>query len=375
MLLSIVIASIFYLKLLILILPLTVLNIFFHYQNKAYQDFYRDKLVSLYNTISVGNRLSQNLLLKKDFNFNYIKNLNSLKKYLKFINFNSNQITSDVFIVFWLIIELIKISLNFEILFFKIILKKIDKEGNNLIKLFNDIGYIDTLIAISALDVSETIFCKPNFTREKKMDITKMIHPLVINCVANSLTIKNGVVLTGSNMSGKTTFIRAIAINALLAQTINRSFCESYLCPYFRINTSIRIKDDINENKSYFLEEVLTINDFFKYEKNGYNLFILDEIFKGTNTAERIALGISITKHLNFGNNFVFLSTHDTEIASYLDKSMINFNFSGDIINGNLTFSYVLKKGILKTTNALDIIKTYHYPIDIITLSANLLHS
>lgn len=366
--------SFFYLKSLLLLLPLTIFNIYYHYRNKAYQEYYREKLISLSKAISVGDKLSKNPLLKAEFEFNYIKCLVPLKKNLKFISFDSNYVTSDIFIVFWLIIELLRITFNFETIFFKTILKKIIKEKSNITTLYKDIGHIDTLLSIASLDLSEDFFSKPEFVSDKKMVITDMIHPLVENCVSNSINIMNGVILTGSNMSGKTTFIRAIAINALLSQTINRCFAKFYSCPYFKINTSIRIADDISENKSYFLEEVLTIKEFFKYEKDGHNLFILDEIFKGTNTKERIALGISIAKYLNHKNNFVFISTHYTEIATYLDKSMLNYNFSGNIINGNLTFSYILTKGILKTTNALDIITIYRYPQDVIKLSSNLLH-
>jgi DNA mismatch repair ATPase MutS len=177
-------------------------------------------------------------------------------------------------------------------------------------------------------------------------------------------------------MSGKTTFIRAFAINSIYSQALNISFSEKFESPFFKIFSSIRTQDDINKNTSFYLDEVLTVKDFIKSIKNDEpHLFILDEIFKGTNTLERIAIGKSVLSYLNQGNNFVFVSTHDLELADLLVNSDFDlYHFSEDVTNNSLTFNYKLKEGKLKTRNAIKILTLYEYPKEIIN-EANEIYS
>jgi len=117
----------------------------------------------------------------------------------------------------------------------------------------------------------------------------EMIHPLIENCVSNNVDLDGkSMLLTGSNMSGKTTFIRTVAINSLLAQTLHISFAKKFVAPFYKTYTSIRITDDLLDDTSYYLEEVNTIKKLIDVSEDSYPcLFILDEIFKGTNTIER----------------------------------------------------------------------------------------
>ena len=123
-------------------------------------------------------------------------------------------------------------------------------------------------------------------------------------------------------MSGKTTFIRTIAINTLLAQTINTTFATSFNLSQMRIFSAIRISDDLLNDKSYYMEEVETIKNMIdECRSKQRNIFILDEIFKGTNTTERIAAGKAVLSYLSADDNIVFVSTHDIELASLLADS------------------------------------------------------
>ena len=174
----------------------------------------------------------------------------------------------------------------------------------------------------------------------------------------------SSLLLTGSNMSGKTTFIRTIAINSILAQAFNICFAERYQAPFFKVFTSIRIADDITDNTSYYLEEVLSIKKALEAsEEKAPYLFVLDEIFKGTNTIERVSGGKAILSYLNKGPHMVMVSTHDIELTELLsEESYELFHFTEQIDKENLIFDHKLKKGKLKTRNAIRILEMYDYP-------------
>jgi DNA mismatch repair ATPase MutS len=135
-----------------------------------------------------------------------------------------------------------------------------------------------------------------------------------------------------------------------------------------KIYSSIRITDDLLENTSYYLEEVLTIKKLIDVSKSKVpHLFVLDEIFKGTNTIERISGGKAILSYLNKGKNIVLVSTHDIELTDILSKENFElFHFSEQVENNKLNFDHKLKEGKLKTRNAIKILELYNYPSEII---------
>ena len=192
-------------------------------------------------------------------------------------------------------------------------------------------------------------------------------HPLLVTCIANSIELDGkSALLTGSNMSGKTTFIRTMGINALAAQTLNTCFAREFVMPPLKVHSAIRIADDLMSDKSYYFEEVLTIKNMLEESRDGHqNLFLLDELFKGTNTVERIAAGKSVLQYMNKEDNFVFISTHDLELATYLEGAYSLYHFTEVVENNNILFDYKIKAGNLKSTNAIRILELNHYPADV----------
>ncbi|ELM3672584.1 DNA mismatch repair protein MutS, partial [Flavobacterium psychrophilum] len=276
---------------------------------------------------------------------------------------------NEYLLPFWLILELLKVSFNIEVILFNSLLQNINKHKEQMNDLYKFIGEIDSSISFVGFNLSGNHFCKPTFVNTKEIFVENLYHPIIPNCITNTLELKNkSMLLTGSNMSGKTTFVRALAINSIYSQTVNISFADSYKAPFFKIFSSIRTQDNINSNKSFYLDEVLTIKDFITSNNiNEPHLFILDEIFKGTNTLERIAIGKAVLSFLNKQNNFVFVSTHDLELADLLVNDNFNlFHFSEDISDESLTFSHKLQKGKLQTRNAIRILGLYDYPNEII---------
>ena len=169
-------------------------------------------------------------------------------------------------------------------------------------------------------------------------------------------------------MSGKTTFIRAVGINVLLAQSIATTLTEKYTAPILKIATSIRISDDVSESQSYYLAEVDSINELLKNSENenGQFLFIIDEIFKGTNTIERVGSAKAILEFLNQKNHLVMVSTHDLELTQFLQNGFVLYHFQEQIENEELFFDYKLKQGILQQRNAIRILELAKFPPEVI---------
>ena len=137
--------------------------------------------------------------------------------------------------------------------------------------------------------------------------------------------------------------------------------------PRTRIFSAIRISDDLMNDKSYYFEEVLTIKEMLQKAANAKpNIFLLDEIFKGTNTIERISAGKAVLSSLCKNNSVVFVSTHDIELADMLSDKYELYHFSEIVGNKNIDFDYKLKTGILKNRNAIRILQINDYPGSVI---------
>lgn len=353
---------------LLALFPVLIANAILHYLNKRNIEYYMRGASELSKTIKAAKHISEEKAVKDHFkSFGFFKNLKKIERKSRLI-FAEKQNANEIIAVTLLFVELAEIAVNFEVIMFRHYLNDIVARRSDLNRLFEFIGEVDSAISVSELRARDRL-TQPVFVNDKCFEATDLIHPLVDNCIPNSLELKGkSLLLTGSNMSGKTTFVRAVAINALLAQTIFCCYAKLYRAPYFKIFTSIRIADSVEEKTSYFLEEVLTIKEFVDHAgSNECCLFVLDEIFKGTNTLERISAGKSVLDFLSNSNHIVLASTHDTELADLLeDRGYDCHHFSEQIVDGKLNFDYRLHKGKLRTRNAIRILELYGYPNHII---------
>ena len=284
---------------------------------------------------------------------------------------------SDAAQVGEMFLELIKTLFLIEPIFLFNILDKLDSKRKEIETLFQFVGAVDVAISVNTYRDSLDYYSKPVFnSAEKSFECQGLIHPLLKDAVANSLQIRDGksILISGSNMSGKTTFIRTIGINCLLAQTINTTLSKAMKLPKLNIYSAIRIADDLMDEKSYYLEEVLTIKKMIENSsKDEAALFLLDELFKGTNTMERVAAGKAVLSHLNQRNNLVFAATHDLELTEHLHDSFRFCHFTEIIEDEQLSFDYLLKDGKLVHTNAIRILEINGYPKEVIEEARDLI--
>jgi hypothetical protein len=359
----------------LILIPILAINMVFHYKNKHSVAYYLNGVNQLSRGLKVSKKLVSNSKIAAHFkDTSFIKKIKSIQFKSEFIAFEKN-ISNEFLFAFWFLFELIKILFNVEYLVFYSFLNSISKERQSIENMFLFIGEIDAAISTASLKSGNLKICTPTFNDTNALNMQGIYHPLIEDCISNNVHLtEKSMLLTGSNMSGKTTFIRTVAINSILAQTLHICFADVYSAPFYKVYSSIRITDNLQDNTSYYLQEVLTVKELIdaSNDKNPC-LFVLDEIFKGTNTVERISGGKAILSYLNKKQHTVFVSTHDIELTELLQKEAYElYHFSEHIENNELFFDHKIKMGKLKTRNAIKILELYKYPSEIIVDAKNI---
>jgi hypothetical protein len=350
---------------LLLLLATAILNIVLHYKHKYRLWGYLHAFPQFLTLLKVASRLHKDSglsHLSPDLG-RHIHALKPLKRQLLLFQLDT-KLDSDAAIIAYVLIEILRIFFLLEpnALTKATNLLNNRKEDVEIVFLF--VGKVDVLCSMAALRKELPYYCRLESAEPKILETTAIYHPLIPDCISNNFSNGNkSVILTGSNMSGKTAFIRTIAINMLTAQTLNLCFAKTFRAQPMHLFSSIHINDDLMNAKSYYLQEVLTVKEMIDASEKEYPaLFLLDELFKGTNTTERIAAGKAILSALNSSNNIVLMATHDLELAELLHNEFDLYHFSEQIQQKELTFDYKLKSGIMTHRNAIRILELYDYP-------------
>jgi DNA mismatch repair ATPase MutS len=189
-----------------------------------------------------------------------------------------------------------------------------------------------------------------------------MGHPLLVNSICNDISIDKhaGILLiTGSNMSGKSTLLRTVGINLVLAYAGAPVCARQFRCSLLRIYTCMRVSDNLGKNISSFYAELLRIKQIVSASQTeGKIFFLLDEIFKGTNSQDRHTGAKVLIRQLSKVGAMGMVSTHDQELGDHESELGIrNYHFREYYKNDEIYFDYKLRSGISTTRNAMYLIK------------------
>jgi DNA mismatch repair ATPase MutS len=171
--------------------------------------------------------------------------------------------------------------------------------------------------------------------------------------VANSVALTRNSLVSGSNASGKSTFIKALAINGILAQTINTCTATTFRTRPALVVTSMATRDDLLAGESYFIAEIRSLKRLIEHARRRYCLCFIDEILKGTNTVERIAASAAILRHVAGLDSLCLVATHDNELTVLLGSLFENYHFTERIVEGGVSFDYLLRPGPARSRNAI----------------------
>lgn len=262
-----------------------------------------------------------------------------------------------------------RMILHLDLMKFNGMLEQVRKHIGDVDELFYTLGYLETVIAIGAYRKSlEGAFCIPILHNEEQVvySAENLYHPLIQNPVKNTIHASRGVLLTGSNASGKSTFLKTVALNTIFAQTIHTVLADSYEGSFFRICSSMTLRDNLSQGESYYMVEIRAIKRILDMVAKGNKILcFVDEVLRGTNTVERIAASTEILKSLSLKNVLCFAATHDVELTDLLSAQYDNYHFEEEIKDGDVNFNYCLMKGKATTRNAIKLlgIMGYHKTI------------
>lgn len=277
-----------------------------------------------------------------------------------------------------ILMDYIRMLTHIDILVYNGLLKKIQDKTDSILKLIDNIGELDACISIASFRELLTLWCKPEFkswesgVTQIEMAVEDLYHPLLQEAVANSFQVAGGTLVTGSNASGKSTFLKNVAMNSILAQTLVTCTCSSYQAPFLKVMTSMALRDDIESGESYFIVEIKSLKRILEESKKRKPLLcIIDEVLRGTNTVERIAASSRILNALRQKWVLPFAATHDIELSYILDSRYENYHFEEDVQEKEVVFSYVLKKGRATSRNAIQLLDMFGYDKEIVEDARN----
>ncbi|MBE6089097.1 MAG: DNA repair protein [Clostridium beijerinckii] len=347
-----------------LLVQLTILFMGAKSRSIAFEKIYKYK-----NNINIYFKLL-NLIIEKDFNSNNLKQLkndllvskdenaaDAVKKLSNIYDKISNR-NNAFFIIFnILLLWDYQCMIKFE--------KWRAKSGKELKKWLDVVGEFEALNSISSIIYDNPEWAMPSISDNNYIiKAEKLGHPLLSKKrVCNDITIdknKNILLITGSNMSGKSTFLRTVGINLILSYIGAPVCAKKFECSLMQIFTCMRTSDNLENNISSFYAEILRIKRIVEeVQENRKVFFILDELFKGTNSIDRHDGATALIKQLGSDGGSGLISTHDLELCDLENtySKIKNYHFKEYYLNDELKFDYKIREGASTTRNAIHLIK------------------
>lgn len=289
-----------------------------------------------------------------------------------------------------ILFDYLKMALHVDLMKFNQMLQVVRQKDAVIRELVSAVGMLDACICIAYFRASLESFCKPEQNRERGLAAEGLYHPLLEDAVKNSIDTERGVLITGSNASGKSTFLKTVAIGAVLAQTVYTVPGERFSAPFYRVMSSMALRDDLMGGESYFMVEIRALKRILDACEEGEQgggafsagvakednarmqasyravsaapvLCFVDEVLRGTNTVERIAASSRILQSLTGKRVLCFAATHDIELTHLLEADYENYHFEETIEEGDINFNYLLKKGRAQSRNAIRLLEVMGY--------------
>lgn len=355
-------------------IAMVVINVIQYYRMKAQVENYFICCSYLIGVIANGKKIA-------DLNE---KELEIYNNQIREIYNNTSDITKGIFLmggnnmsgsITEVIMEYIRMLFHVDLIKFNAIQRKTIEKMDEIDKLYEIVGFIESACSVAYYRVflkkKYGYYCKPGFEDVSQgIKGDSIYHPLIDNPVINSIFEKKGVLLTGSNASGKSTFLKTVGINAILAQSIFTCTAKKIELKRCKVYSSMSLKDDLENNESYYIVEIKALKRIIDASRNGEQIIcFVDEVLRGTNTVERISASTEILKSFCVGKNknvLCFAATHDIELTHLLEEYYANYHFEEQIKEDDILFNYKLIKGRATSRNAIQLLKVIGYDDEII---------
>lgn len=275
---------------------------------------------------------------------------------------------------FELILDYLRMCLHLDRIKFNSMLSYFQKNKEEIWKTYSILGELDSCIALGAYRAYLPGYCTPVFEESSKMDMVEGYHPLLEHPVKNSLYLKKNILLTGSNASGKSTFLKTVGVNIVLAQTIHTCTARAFRLSLCRLYTALSVRDSLFKQESYYMAEIKAIKRILDSAACGERVVcMVDEVLRGTNTRERIAASCQILLMMRKLGILCLAATHDRELTQLLEEEYENYHFQEELVDGDVKFTYRILPGRADSSNAIGLLEQLGYGSEIIQGARNMI--
>lgn len=258
--------------------------------------------------------------------------------------------------------ELINSLTLMDLMAYEFLKNKLGRCHEDVFTIHEHLGQLDAAIAVASYRKSESRCTRPKlrFDRDGAPSIQAegLVHPLLENAVPNELLTRRPMLITGSNASGKSTYLKTAALAAIMAQSLCTCLAERYEADAFRIYSSMALSDDLLAGESYYIVETKSLKRILDSAgADGPVLCVIDEVLRGTNTVERIAASCEVLRALAARGALCLAATHDAELCGLLEDAYDQFHFEELVGRQEMLFDYKLRPGRASSRNAIHLLR------------------
>ena len=239
---------------------------------------------------------------------------------------------------------------------------KLGRCHDDVFTIHEHLGRLDAAISIASYRASIEHFSEPvlDFDSEHPNYIhgEGLLHPLLPDPVPNDCVTEQPILITGSNASGKSTYLKTVALAAIMAQSICTVLARSYAGKAFRVFSSMALQDDLLAGESYYIVETKSLKRILDAAKeNDMILCVVDEVLRGTNTVERIAASSVVLRSIADAGLLCIAATHDIELCDLLRESYDLCHFEEQVGENEMLFDYTIREGKATSRNAINLLQ------------------
>ncbi len=301
-----------------------------------------------------------------------LKPLRSILRSNLQVFYSSAYSSADAFLYF-------KLFFLLELISYYRLARAIARHREEILEACRFVGTVDALLSTASWRETLPQWYEPEFENsgsKPSLSFEEMTHPLLKGAVPNDAELNHNLLLTGSNATGKSTFLKAVALNAVLAQSLCTVTAASWQGSFFRVYTSMALRDDLFRDESYFITEIKTLKRMLDNLDDGTPcLCIVDEVLRGTNTGERIAAASEALLQFSRQNCLCLAATHDIELTHILDGVYENMHFTEFVEDGAIRFDYKIRPGRSQSRNAIKLLELLGYGDELVAAANRRLES
>lgn len=257
--------------------------------------------------------------------------------------------------------DLLNSMLLLDLIMFEYLSSKLYVLHDEILSVFETLGRVDAAISVASWRQSMPLWCEPelDFGADRGyLEAERLVHPLLSNPVPNDLHLHRSTLVTGSNASGKSTYLRTALLSALLSQAACTCPGQNYRASAFHIYSTMALRDDLLSGESYYIAEILATKRILDAAEDGEPvLCAVDEVLRGTNTIERISAASEILLALSVNGALCIAATHDLELCTILEGTYGMLHFEEQVTDDGMSFDYRVRPGKTKTRNAIRLLR------------------